>query len=135
MELNANDIDCLNTAKDLIEKHLDRHYTIPEIAKEVGINEMRLKKGFKQAFGMGILEFLTNARMEKAKLLLAEKRKSIKQIARSAGYKHISNFSTAFKRKYEQSPADFRKQTILNSNHKEKEETHSQSFSLNNDKG
>ena len=102
-------MDCIYTARNLIEKHLEWHYTIPEIAKQVGINELKLKKGFKQVFGMALFEFLTNSRMEKARTLLTEKRKPLKQIARLTGYKHTSNFITAFTKKYNQSPTDFRK--------------------------
>jgi AraC family transcriptional activator of pyochelin receptor len=130
MELNDYDMDCLAAAKALIEKHLDRHLTIPEIAKEVGTNEWKLKNGFKQVFGIAIFTFLTNARMEKARLLLKEARKSLKQIARSVGYKYTSNFITAFEKKYDLSPTDFRKQVKSNSNSKEKEETSQQNFSL-----
>lgn len=129
MGLSEYDIVYLNAAKDLIEKHLDRHYTIPEIAKEIGTNESKLKKGFKQVFGMGIFEFLTNARMEKARSMLAEDRKSLKQIARYVGYKHISNFITAFEKKYNQSPTDFKKNKEVNSKPKD-EETPAENFSL-----
>ncbi|SRR5258706_6298643 len=110
MELSEYDMVCLNAAKNLIEKHLDFHHTISEISKEVGLNEWKLKNGFKQVFGMSLFEFLTDARMEKAKSFLTENGKSLKQIAHSTGYKHTSNFITAFKKKYHQSPADFRKQ-------------------------
>jgi AraC-like DNA-binding protein len=48
--------------------------------------------------------------MEKAKSFLIETRKSLKQIARFTGYKHTRNFITAFTKKYDQSPSDFRKQ-------------------------
>ena len=130
MELSEYDMGCLNAAKILIEQHLDRHYTIPELAKEVGTNESKLKKDFKKVFGMGIFEFLTNARMEKARSLLTEGKKSLKQIARFVGYKHISNFITAFEKKYSQSPTDFRKQANLNSTPEEKENTNSHNFSL-----
>ena len=129
MDLNDYDMDCVAAAKALIEKHLDRHYTIPEIAREVGTSETRLKKDFKKAFGMGIFEFLTNARMEKARSFLLETRKSLKQIARSVGYKHISNFITAFEKKYDQSPTDFRKHIELNGKPKEKVEVQPQNFS------
>ncbi|HEX7904694.1 MAG TPA: AraC family transcriptional regulator [Chitinophagaceae bacterium] len=130
MGLSDYDIIYINAAKELIEKHLDRHYTIPEIAKEIGTNESKLKKGFKQKFGMGIFEFLTNVRMEKARSLLAEDRKSLKQIARHVGYKHISNFITAFEKKYNQSPTDFKKHKEVNSKPKENEEATAENFSL-----
>jgi AraC-like DNA-binding protein len=117
MELNDYDIVCLDTAKNLIEKNLHFHYTIQELAKEIGMNEWKLKKGFKQVFGMGPFEYLVNARMEKAKSLLSETKKSLKQIARSLGYKYPNNFITAFEKKFEQSPANFKKQLKLNSNH------------------
>ena len=125
MDLNDYDIDCLNAAKNLIEKHLEWHHTIPEIAKQVGMNKSKLKKSFKQLFGMGAYEFLQHARMEKARLLLSETRKSLKQIAHSVGYKYPGNFSTAFEKKYEQKPADFRKKIKSNANYLEIEAAHS----------
>jgi AraC-like DNA-binding protein len=110
MELNAFDIECLASVRNLIEKHLEKHYTIEQLAEEVGMSKSRLRRAFKEAYGISIGDFTTNARMEKAKTLLEEKRKSIKQIAASLGYTHVNNFNNAFEKKYSQRPANFRKQ-------------------------
>jgi len=50
--------------------------------------------------------------MEKAKELLEQTDKSIKEIARFTGYKNISSFSVAFKKAYKQSPSKWRNQEV-----------------------
>jgi AraC-like DNA-binding protein len=43
-------------------QNLKLHLTIQEISKQVGLNEYKLKAGFKQKFGLGIFECLLEAR-------------------------------------------------------------------------
>jgi AraC family transcriptional activator of pyochelin receptor len=109
VNLTDRDIEQLNEAKKLIDKDTSKHYSIPEIAREVGLSKTRLTRGFKQLFNSGLFEFLENARLEKAKELLANTNKTLKQISVDLGYKYSNNFSTAFKRKYGRTPRSWKK--------------------------
>lgn len=71
---------------------------ITELANEVGIGRNSLQTGFKQIYGITTKEYALQVRMEKAKRMLEEGRKTIKQIASDCGYRSQGNFTSAFRR-------------------------------------
>lgn len=109
MKLSDIDIEHLNEARELIDKDVSRHYTILEIARQVGLSESRLTRGFKQLHNMGLFEYLENARLEKGKGLIENTDKSLKEISKSLGYKYRNSFSLAFKKKFGTDPRSWRK--------------------------
>jgi AraC-like DNA-binding protein len=96
-------------AKSIITKDEQFHYSIPEIAHEVGLNEVKLKKGFKQVFGVGLYGFLMTVRMEKAKNLLENTSKPVNEISILVGYKSTSSFIKLYKKRYGCSPYAWRR--------------------------
>lgn len=104
-----SDVEGVIAARQWIDAHLERHYTIPQIARKTGMNEYQLKAGFKQFYGVGLYRYLLNQRLLMARIQLEETRKSIRQIARLAGYRSATNFSTAFKRVFDVTPKQWRK--------------------------
>lgn len=88
----------------------DIHYmpTISSLAKEVGVNEMKLKQGFKELLGQGVHEYIVNNRLMYARQLLLDTEKSISEIAMLCGYSYPSHFSTAFKRRFGVAPVSLR---------------------------
>lgn len=98
--LSRYDIQRLHEAKWIVENNLEQPYSIPQLAAKVGINEFKLKKGFKQLFNTTVFRYIFDIRMDKAKHLLLEGNQSIAEIADIVGYKNSHHFSTAFKRKY-----------------------------------
>lgn len=107
------DIECLNMAEDMIHKNPSRHYTITEIARHVGFSPSKLKTGFKKLFGMGLYKYLHEHRMEKAKYLLVNTEKTLKEISRLLGYKYKENFGTSFKKHCGMSPVAWRNKNSL----------------------
>lgn len=103
------EISSLSKAKDIILGDLSRHFTIQEISRQVQLNEFKLKVGFKQQFGTGIFECLLQARMQKAKKLLTETDKPIKEIASVTGYDHLTSFITAFRKYFGYTPGSIRR--------------------------
>jgi AraC-like DNA-binding protein len=109
MQLTETDIEFLAEAKKIIDKDTSKHYSIIEIARQVGLSESRLTRGFRLQYGTGLFEYLEKMRLEKGKLLLETTNKTLKQISTSLGYKHTNNFSTAFKKKYGSTPRTWKK--------------------------
>jgi AraC family transcriptional activator of pyochelin receptor len=87
-------------AKDYLLQHFDTPPSLTTLAEVAGINEFKLKKGFKEIFGVTAFEYLTNYKMEMAKNKLAQKQTTISQLAYELGYSSPQHFSTAFKNKY-----------------------------------
>src|SRR5690349_4317224 len=92
-----------------IEDNLHLHYPIPQLAVEMGVNAHELKKSFKKMVGTGVYAYLRMRRLEKAKDLLLDTKLPLKQIARKAGYRHTSNFCSAFKKQYGMTPGEIRR--------------------------
>ena len=111
--LRPYDIEKIREAHDYLLRHMDNPCTLIELSHKVGINDFKLKKGFKKLYGTTVYDFLIDARMEKAKILLLETDASVHDIAFSTGYKNLSSFITAFKKKMGYSPGAFKKMRKL----------------------
>ena len=99
----------VNEAKEVLDKNIRIHYTIPDLSRKVGINENDLKKGFKLFLKTSIYQYQKNNRLQKALELLETTEKTETDIAWSVGYKHRSNFITAFTKRFGHNPGYFRK--------------------------
>jgi AraC-like DNA-binding protein len=108
-KFSLEDLERLYAAKNYIDTHLLQHDTISQLSRKVGINELKLKKGFKEIFGIGVYGYRKRERLRIAKNELEQTRKSIKQVAKNAGYRNANNFSAAFKKVFGVSPQLLRK--------------------------
>ena len=97
-------------AMNFIQRNFRESITIPQIAKEVGINQCYLKKGFKEMYGKTIYTMVQSLRMELAHELLKKGSLNILEIALEVGYTNAASFSTAFKQFYGYSPQQLRTQ-------------------------
>ncbi len=95
-------------AKELLELRIDNPPTIVELSKLIGMNEYKLKKGFKELFGTTVFGFIHKCRMSLAKKLLLGTDKSAKEIAYCTGYSSPQHFSNAFKKQFGVSPSSVR---------------------------
>jgi len=94
------DRDRIIFARDYMLQHMDMPPTIPELAKIAGINEFKLKKGYKEIFGTTIFGHLAEARLQMAKEALQEGKKSISAIAFDLGYSSVQHFSVSFRKRF-----------------------------------
>lgn len=113
MKLKNCDLQCVHDAKALLDKNPRKYITIPHLSREIGLNETKLKFAFKQQFGVSIYQYLLQNRMEKAKSLLEGTEKSIKQIAYELGYHTPWAFIDAFRKMFEQTPAQYRRAVAM----------------------
>lgn len=79
------------------------------LSHKIGMNEFKLKKGYKQVFGTTIFGDFNKVRMEEAKNHLLGTDKSISDISLLAGYDDPPNFIRAFKHYFGLAPNQFRK--------------------------
>ncbi|GAA4322917.1 hypothetical protein GCM10023149_23530 [Mucilaginibacter gynuensis] len=104
--LRHEDIAKLEMARDILENNFINPPMQRELALSVSINESKLRKGFKEYFGCTIYDYVTRLRMEMAKQLLIEDRRTIFDVAEMTGFKHQTNFSIAFKKYFGISPSE-----------------------------
>lgn len=104
------EVEQLKKARDILRKQLKAGISIKELSKMVGLNQNKLKLGFKQVFGRTINSTLIRMRLEKAKLLIVANDLSIHEIAEEVGYQNKSFFTRKFKERYGMLPSEFRKE-------------------------
>ncbi len=109
LKYSETDILALHRVKEFIERDPKKHISIPELARQVGLNEYKLKNGFRHFFKMGIFDCLLMARMEKAKEMLLMTDEPVKNISIAVGYRRLTSFVAAFRKCYGQSPGRMRK--------------------------
>ncbi|MGC1631483.1 MAG: AraC family transcriptional regulator [Gelidibacter sp.] len=107
---NENDIRIIQNIRNHILLNLEQPLPgLKALAHQFGINEYKLKYGFKQLFGTTVYRFLTQERLKRSSLLLQNTSLAVKTIARMTGFKNVSHFSKAFKIKYGVRPLALRK--------------------------
>lgn len=102
--LRADDLERLHYAKDLLIQHANQPPSLLELARQVGLNDRKLKQGFRQVFGTTVFGYLHNYRMQQAQILLQQSHFTIAQVAATVGYRNPEAFSTAFRRMFSVSP-------------------------------
>ncbi|AXT62695.1 AraC family transcriptional regulator [Aquimarina sp. AD10] len=100
----------------LISSDLSIQYSIPLLARKIGLNDFVLKKEFKRVFGQTIFEYATEQRMNKAKELLHHSSKPIYEISEHVGYKNSTHFTAAFKKIAGITPKKYRDKGISEKN-------------------
>ncbi|HEY4287972.1 MAG TPA: AraC family transcriptional regulator [Puia sp.] len=102
------DISALELAKAIIDKDPVRHIHISALADKAGINEFKLKLGFRELFQTSPYQYRLHLCLEKAKELLETTDDTIDQIATKIGFETYSGFSTSFKKVYHVAPTEYR---------------------------
>lgn len=102
------DKEILIEAKELLTHRIENPPTIVELSKMMGINEYKLKKGFKELFGTTVFGYIHGMRMSLAKKLLLGTDKTAQEIAYETGYSSPQHFSKAFRDTFGVSPNSIR---------------------------
>ncbi|RAJ00358.1 AraC-like DNA-binding protein [Chitinophaga skermanii] len=106
--LSKQDIEKIHFAKEILLLNAREPLSLTELARKAGINEFKLKKGFKEVFNNTVFGYLSDYRMEQAGILVTLKDRSLTDIADELGYSSLQHFSLAFRKKYGVSPVKFR---------------------------
>ncbi|HVI44179.1 MAG TPA: AraC family transcriptional regulator [Chitinophaga sp.] len=106
--LKSGDAERIRHVKELIEENIQEPCSLIELASRAGLNDFKLKKGFKEMFGNTVFGYMNHVRMEKARLMLLEGRQSIADISFVVGYKNPQHFTAAFKKHFGYLPSDLK---------------------------
>lgn len=93
----------------IIESSKDLNINLEAVAEMVGVHPVTLSRMFKQKVGINFIQYLTNRRLETAKELIVATDKKIMDIALEIGYSDYPYFRNLFKKRYHDSPSDYRK--------------------------
>jgi AraC-like DNA-binding protein len=106
--LTESDIAKIYHADSIILENLNSHFSIRELSRMAGTNEFKLKKGFRQVFGMGVFSRLLERRMTQARELLENTDKPIWEISEVSGYESLAGFIKAFRKRFGKTPRQWR---------------------------
>lgn len=99
----------LNEVMAVVEKNLsDPELNANIIAYSLGMSRVQVYRKMKALLGYSVNDYVTNARLKKARHLLLHSEKNISEIAYEVGFSSPAYFSTAFKSHFDRSPSDFK---------------------------
>ncbi len=97
----------------LIAQHYTETLTVPNIAAAVGLHANYAMTLFHKAFGIRLVEYITQHRISHSQRLLATSDQKIVDVAFASGFNSISRFNSVFRLACGCSPRDYRRQNRL----------------------
>ncbi|HEY5747767.1 MAG TPA: AraC family transcriptional regulator [Chryseolinea sp.] len=107
--LRKRDRDTFQDLKTYLDRSLTEEHSLKSLSTQFGLNEFKLKKGFRELFGTSVFDYLLDQRLTLGKSLLQEGGFRVNEVAARIGYKNANHFSTAFKQKFGLTPKDLKK--------------------------
>lgn len=107
--VKADEREKLYQAQEILKNNLESPPSLNELSRQIGLNDFKLKKNFKELFGVPVFKYLQNERMTKAHELLRNGDMSIQEVAWHVGYDSLSSFSNAFAKKYGFRPSEIKR--------------------------
>jgi two-component system response regulator YesN len=98
----------INKASDYIVKNCHKNLSLEEVAHTVHLSPFYFSRLFKAEKGMNFVEFLTKARIERAKRMLKYPDQTIARIALECGYQDASYFCRVFRQEVNVTPNQYR---------------------------
>lgn len=105
-KLKRSDIDTFHDLRKYLDQHFAEDLSLHALSRMFGLNEFKLKKGFKDMFQSTVFDYIYECRMNHAQYLLRDQKKYVNEVSSAVGYKNPNHFSTAFKRKFGTSPSE-----------------------------
>jgi len=103
------DLEKIYHARDIILRNHCSPLSLVELSKQVCLNEFKLKKYFREVFGLSVFTLVQEERLKRAKQLIFEGEKNISAIAYELGYAHPQHFQRAFKQRFGVTPGSLLK--------------------------
>jgi AraC family transcriptional regulator, transcriptional activator of the genes for pyochelin and ferripyochelin receptors len=107
--LHSDDIERIYQAKEILIRQLDNPPSLLELARQVSMNDHKLKQGFRQVFNTTVFGYLHNYRLEQARQLLETSEMGVVAIARQVGFADRSYFAAAFRKKFGVNPGVYQR--------------------------
>lgn len=97
----------------MLEKRYAEPWTIKRLSREVGINECKLKQGFRELLKTTVHSCLTDIRISQACKLLIFSTESVTAVGLQTGYTNPSHFTRVFRQKIGKTPRQWRQYDLI----------------------
>jgi AraC family transcriptional activator of pyochelin receptor len=105
---DLQEMEGLYHARSILEAEFTNPPSLFQLSRRVGLNDFKLKRGFREVFRNSVFGYVRQLRMEKARSLLEGSDLSVTQVALEAGYNSFGHFAAAFKRSFGILPSQYR---------------------------
>jgi AraC family transcriptional regulator len=95
--------------EDFIEEHLGDDLTLVSLATVAGVSASYFSHQFRNSLGVAPHQYLLQRRLERARTLLQDNRRSIAEIASATGFSDQSHLTRHFKRRFGVTPQGYRR--------------------------
>jgi AraC family transcriptional regulator len=94
---------------DYLEDNLDRNVSLADLAAMAKLSVTHFCRAFTRSLGMPPHRYQIHRRIERAKMLLADQRRSVTEVAFACGFSAPSNFASTFRKSTGLTPRDYRR--------------------------
>lgn len=101
-------ISKLQTLREYLRSHYSEDLSLDLLSKISYISKYHLVREYRKAFGVTILEDITNCRLSQAKALLRYSNESIETIAQQCGFANAGYFIKVFRKHEHMTPRQYR---------------------------
>ncbi|MEM7061886.1 MAG: AraC family transcriptional regulator [Cyanobacteria bacterium P01_B01_bin.77] len=108
--LKLEDLDGIQQASQILARQLQTPPSIESLARQVGLNRLKLNQGFHHIYGTTPFRYLRTCRLELAFHLLFASDLAVEEIAYRVGYTNRSRFTSAFRKQFGLNPKFFQLQ-------------------------
>lgn len=98
--------------QETIQKHLFEELNVEELAFLSGMSLSSFKRKFNSIYGTSPNKYIVSKRLEKAQNMLVTSDLHISEIAYACGFSDLSHFSKTFRKYYNTSPSEARKNIL-----------------------
>jgi AraC family transcriptional regulator of adaptative response / methylphosphotriester-DNA alkyltransferase methyltransferase len=95
-------------ATSIVEAEYGSDLALDDIARRVATSRRQLQRAYAEVGKTTFREHLTRVRMERAGELLRHGAATVREVARSVGYRQPAQFAKAFRRHHGVAPSDYR---------------------------
>lgn len=110
--LSKTDVSRIHQAREILEEQMEEPPTLSELARLTGLNEFKLKRGFRQVFSTTPYSHLRDARLNKARKYIESGEMNVCETCTAVGYSNLGNFITLFKKRFGTTPGELRKSAL-----------------------
>lgn len=104
---DEKNVERIRHAKKILLERMQDPPSLTDLAREVGLNEYRLKAGFKNIYGKSAYAYLNDHKLDLARKMLQESDQKVNEVAYQIGYTNPSHFIAAFKKRFGITPKKF----------------------------
>jgi len=109
-QFSSIDNEFLKNIKQIVDDNLgNENYSVEELAKNIGLSRSMLYRRLKRLTGKSASEYIKERRLTLAKKMLEDNAGTVSEIACNTGFNSPSYFTKVFKKYYQITPGELRK--------------------------